>query len=428
MHNPQILSTPPSLPDSDTPAGAERSLRAGAGLSRGGSVRGQPRRALVFDACHVGVVLRAVLFVEAVVGVGAMFGARDPLEWLATMALLTGGALPATLLWLVTACSLKTLLQRFSTAHQFTAGVLLGAVAGAYACGMLTMVSQGTSPPWLASAATGALLAAILVAALVLRARGRTPAATTARLTELQSRIRPHFLFNTLNSAIALVRDEPAKAESLLEDLSDLFRHALVEQGESVTLADEIMLARRYLAIEEVRFGRRLQVQWNLDPRTDAARLPPLLLQPLVENAVKHGVEPSARGGRLRVLTELRGSRVVVRITNTLPTREGRAGKEEEPSTRGHGIALANVRARLSLLHDVQGEFTAGVQDGLYQVRISLPAPEPQRRRGRGARADERTRGGKASPPPPRRAAVTADLAEPSTLLAPDDDHEHPYR
>ena len=276
----------------------------------------------MFDACHLGVVLRAVLFVETVVGVGAMFVAETLYQWLATVALLTGGALPATLVWLGTACSLKTVLRRLRTAEQYAAGVVLGALAGAYACAMLKLANVAPpSPPWLASAACGALLSAMLVTALVLRARGRTPAATTARLTELQSRIRPHFLFNTLNSAIALVRAEPAKAESLLEDLSDLFRHALVEQGESVTLAEEITLAQRYLAIEEVRFGHRLQVQWSLDPRTDNARLPPLLLQALVENAVKHGVEPSARGGTQPVLTELRGSPAVVRIPNTLPSK-----------------------------------------------------------------------------------------------------------
>ena len=356
MQNKQILSTQP-LELETAPA------------------RPRPRapvqRALVFDACHVGVVLRAVLFVEIVLGVGAMYGASTLLEWLARVSLLTGGALPATLVWLIAACSLKTLLQRLGTNGQFAAGVVLGTLAGLYACAMLSLVGVAEQPPWLASAASGALLSAALVAALVLRARGRTPAATAARLTELQSRIRPHFLFNTLNSAIALVREEPAKAESLLEDLSDLFRHALVEQGEAVTLAEEITLARRYLAIEEVRFGKRLQVQWSLDPRTDNARLPPLLLQPLVENAVKHGVEPSARGGKLRVLTELRGSRVVVRITNTLPSTDTRTGD----LPRGHGIALDNVRARLALLHDVQGAFSAGVQDGLYQVRITLPAP-----------------------------------------------------
>ncbi|MBV7455509.1 histidine kinase [Acidovorax sp. sif1233] len=417
MQNTQILSTQPPPPDSALPRGSARGGLAPA------------RRVLVFDACQVGVVLRAVLFVELVVGVGAMFGAGNPVEWLATMALLTGGALPATLLWLITACSLKTVLQRLSTAQQYAAGVLLGALAGAYACGMLALVAQPASPPWLASAATGALLAAMLVAALVLRARGRTPAATTARLTELQSRIRPHFLFNTLNSAIALVRAEPAKAESLLEDLSDLFRHALVEQGESVTLAEEITLARRYLAIEEVRFGKRLQVQWNLDPRTDSARLPPLLLQPLVENAVKHGVEPSARGGRLRVLTELRGSRVVVRITNTLPPKEGRNGNGhgDDTAPRGHGIALANVRARLALLHDVQGEFTAGVQDGLYQVRITLPATDPKAR-ARSARGAAQARrgphGGRAQTSQRRMVDGEDDLNHSS----PATDHEHPDR
>ncbi|MDP3230442.1 MAG: histidine kinase [Acidovorax sp.] len=421
MQNTQILSTRPAPLDSALPEGPARSVRAAAG----GGPGGQPQRgrALVFDACQVGVVLRAVLFVELVLGVGAMFGSNSPVEWLASLALLTGGALPATLVWLVTACSLKTVLQRLSMVQQYVAGVVLGALAGAYACAMLALVGAAASPPWMASAATGALLAAMLVAALVLRARGRTPAATTARLTELQSRIRPHFLFNTLNSAIALVREEPAKAESLLEDLSDLFRHALIEQGESVTLAEEITLARRYLAIEQVRFGERLQVQWNLDPRTDSARLPPLLLQPLVENAVKHGVEPSARGGKLRVLTELRGSRVVVRITNTLPPKEVKTAKGEETATKGHGIALANVRARLALLHDVQGEFTAGVQDGLYQVRITLPAADMQPRAARPARGrgDQRTGSPNRRSGTSRRGATAPKEPNPT-------DHEHPHR
>ncbi|WOI43594.1 histidine kinase [Acidovorax sp. BLS4] len=328
------------------------------------------RRVLVFDACHVGVILRAVLFVEAVLGVGALFNTATPLEWLGRLSLLTGGALPATLAWLVTACSLKTVLQRLPVALQYAAGVALGTLSGLYACGMLALVGVAADPPWLASAASGALLSAALVAALVLRARARTPAATTARLSELQSRIRPHFLFNTLNSAIALVRAEPAKAEALLEDLSDLFRHALVDQGESATLGEEITLARRYLDIEQVRFEERLRVQWSLDARADGARLPPLLLQPLVENAVKHGVEPSATGGRLRIVTELRGSRVIVVITNTVPAAPQREGGRP----RGHGIALANVRDRLRLLHDVQCEFSAGMQNGRYQVRISLPA------------------------------------------------------
>ena len=320
---------------------------------------------LVFDACHVGVVLRAVLFVEAVVVVGAMFGAGGVEAWVTRMASVTGGALPATLLWLIAACLLKKPLSRLPTTGQYVSGAALGALAGLYGCGLLALVGVLEPVPWVASGFAGALLSAAPVSALVWRARGRTPAATAARLSELQSRIRPHFLFNTLNSAIALVRAEPAKAEALLEDLSDLFRHALIDQGESVTLAAEITLAQRYLAIEQVRFGERLQLEWQLDPAANSARLPPLLLQPLVENAVKHGVEPSATGAHVKVSTQLRGSMVVIKVTNTVPAGQGECG---------NGVALANVRARLRLLHDVQGQFRAGLKNGVYQVRIELPA------------------------------------------------------
>lgn len=324
-----------------------------------------PARVLVFDACQVGVVLRAVLFVEAVVGVGAMFGAATFFDWLTRLSLLTGGALPATLVWLIAACSLKKVLARLNTTAQQLAGVALGALAGLYGCGVLFLVGLLEPAPWLACAFSGAILSAALVAALVWRARGKTPAATAARLSELQARIRPHFLFNTLNSAIALVRAEPARAEALLEDLSDLFRHALMEQGEFVTLADEIALAQRYLAIEQVRFGERIQVEWALDPRASAAKLPPLLLQPLVENAVQHGVEPSAEGAQIRISTQRRGATVVIKVTNTVPAGQG---------TRGNGVALDNVRDRLNLLHDVQGQFQSALKDGVFQVRIEVPA------------------------------------------------------
>ena len=319
---------------------------------------------LVFDACHVGVVLRAVLFVEAVVAIGAIFGSANVVDWLTRLSLLTGGALPATLAWLIVACSLKKLLARLPANAQFATGVLMGALAGLYGCGVLALVGLADTMPWLASACSGAMLAALLVMALVLRARGMTPAATTARLAELQSRIRPHFLFNTLNSAIALVRAEPAKAEALLEDLSDLFRQALVDQGESVSLAQEIALAQAYLAIEKVRFGDRLQVDWALDESANTARLPPLLLQPLVENAVCHGVEPSATGASVKISTQRRGSKVVIKVTNTVPAGQGQAGQ---------GVALNNVRERLALLHDVQGQFKSGLKDGVYQVRIEVP-------------------------------------------------------
>jgi two-component system, LytTR family, sensor histidine kinase AlgZ len=277
---------------------------------------------------------------------------------------LSGAALPATLAWLIVACSLKKLLARLRPGAQQVFGMALGALAGLYGCALTALAGFAERVPLAASAFTGALLSAALVAALVLRAKGRMPADTAARLSELQARIRPHFLFNTLNSAIALVREDPRRAEAILEDLSDLFRHALMDPGQTVTLAEEVALARRYLDIEQVRFGERLQVEWALDPVAGSARLPALLLQPLVENAVKHGVEPSATGAQVKISTQCRGSMVVIKVTNTVPAGQGRPG---------HGVAQDNVRDRLRLLHDVQGQFQTLLKNGIYQVRIEVP-------------------------------------------------------
>jgi two-component system sensor histidine kinase AlgZ len=160
------------------------------------------------------------------------------------------------------------------------------------------------------------------------------------------------------------VRAEPAKAEALLEDLSELFRHALADTQEAVPLWQELELAEHYLAIEQVRFGDRLRLEWSLDEKASKALLPPLILQPLVENAVKHGVEPSPTGAVVRIRTQLRGSTVVIKVTNTVPSGSG---------SRGHGLALDNVRQRLTLLHDVEGRFQSALVNGVFQVRLEIP-------------------------------------------------------
>lgn len=337
-----------------------------AGLMRADGVVVSPLvpRATLFDACHVGVVLRVVLLVEAAAGVGAMFGTAGPVDWLLRFSLLTGGVLPAALTWLLAVCALKGRLNRLSVGRQWLAGTALGAAAGFYGCGLLALMDLLQPAPWWASGASGMLLSALVLAGLFWRAKARTPAATAARLAELQSRIHPHFLFNTLNSAMALVRAEPAQAEAVLQDLSELFRSVLADPAESVTLVQEIALAQRYLAIEQIRFGERLDVLWSLDASADGARLPPLLLQPLVENAVRHGVEPSASGAQLKISTRRRGSIVVVKVTNSAPSGVGRPG---------HGLALANARERLLLLHDVQAQFQTAFQDGVFQVRLEIP-------------------------------------------------------
>ena len=114
-----------------------------------------------------------------------------------------------------------------------------------------------------------------------------------------------------------------------------------------------------------MRFGDRIEVEWALDAAASAALLPPLLLQPLIENAVRHGVEPSSTGAQIRISTQRRGDMVLIKVTNTVPAGSGQAGQ---------GEALANVRDRLHLLHDVQAKFQSGLREGVYQVRIEVPA------------------------------------------------------
>jgi two-component system, LytTR family, sensor histidine kinase AlgZ len=323
-----------------------------------------PTRA--FDVCHVGLVLRAVLGVQLLLALGTALVARDGVQWLTLAASGTVVTMFAALSWLLVVCAGKRLWPRLPEPAQWLALMALGAAAASLGFALLNMTSDEPASlwRWASVAACGAGGAALLLVWLKQRERSQRPADALAQLVELQSRIRPHFLFNTLNSAIALVQIDPARAEGVLEDLAELFRVALAGSSASVTLAEEVELAKRYLAIEQIRFGDRLRVTWHLDPAVDKARLPPLLLQPLVENAVRHGVEPNDEGGELAVTTVRRGTEVEIRIVNSVgaPSR-----------TSGHGLALRNVRQRLKLMHDVAARFDIDSSDTRFALRILLP-------------------------------------------------------
>jgi two-component system sensor histidine kinase AlgZ len=327
-----------------------------------------------FDVCHPALALRAVLLVQVALAVVALSGAADAAGWMARQAVLAFGGTAATLLWLVTVCALRRPLAALPARLRAVGVMLLGALAALAPWGPLSAIGLVEGSVWQAAgvAAGGALAASLLWAWLALRARVLQPEDSRARLAELQSRIRPHFLFNTLNTAVALVRADPERAERVLEDLAELFRTALAEVGSSVTLAEELELVRRYLDIESVRFGHRLVVHWDLDERAGAARVPPLLLQPLAENAVRHGVEPVPTGGEVWLRTRRRRGEVEVSLVNTVGSGAGLPGQ---------GIALANVRERLRLLHDVAARFEAGPVaagddgQGRFEARIVLPAP-----------------------------------------------------
>ncbi|MDN5864505.1 MAG: histidine kinase [Gammaproteobacteria bacterium] len=191
------------------------------------------------------------------------------------------------------------------------------------------------------------VIVAVIVDGLILRYlyvtaewRERVRREAASRLEALTARIRPHFLFNTLNTAAALAADKPEETERTLEDLSELFRANLAERGPCVRLGEELELVRRYLAIEKRRLGERLQVDWHTTPELDEALLPPLVLQPLLENAVTHGIEPAAGGGKIKVEAGREGKCLLLRVTNSVRDTAG---------TGGHGIGLAGIRARLAL-------------------------------------------------------------------------------
>jgi two-component system sensor histidine kinase AlgZ len=355
-------STRPGVPRSSSLFGP-----TGFGMAPPGAAGRRPGEGSPFDVCHVGVALRTVLFVHGSIAVAVLFVSADLQAWLVRLAEASSAGLPAVLMWLISACMLNRHLIRLPGGVQWGIAIGLGAASSWVVHAMqfhAGLGMAGASGWWLPPVVGGGALAAAVFYWLSLRARARLPADTTARLAELQSRIRPHFLFNTLNTAIALARHDPARTEGLLEDLAELFRVALTETGESVTLSDEVALARRYLAIEQVRFGSRLQVTWELDDDAGMAKVPPLLLQPLVENAVRHGVEPSPEGGVIRIRTRVKRAHAVVSIANTLP------GARSKP---GNGMALHNVHERLKLMHDVSARFDVQSDGKVFRVQIVVP-------------------------------------------------------
>ncbi len=201
--------------------------------------------------------------------------------------------------------------------------------------------------------------------------RLKVQAENEARLQALQSRIRPHFLFNSMNTIASLIHDQPDVAERAVEDLSDLFRASLAEGVSKITLGEELELCRHYLDIEKLRLGDRLQVKWHVEPLPVEALVPPLLLQPLLENAVYHGIEPLTEGGCICIEGERQDKTLILHIRNPLDkSRPGRI-------SRGNRIALDNIRERLHALYGRQGRLLIDTASDYYQTTLQLPYSEP---------------------------------------------------
>jgi sensor histidine kinase YesM len=204
-----------------------------------------------------------------------------------------------------------------------------------------------------------------------------------AQLKALQAQIEPHFLFNTLANLDALIQSDPARARVMLGHLNDYLRATLAAtRREASTLAEEFALLRGYLEVQRIRMGERLRFSLELPDGLAQADLPPLLLQPLVENALKHGIEPRLDGGEVKVSAREEDGRLLLEVEDKglMPASGARGapagsgeGGTRNASTAGSGVGLANVRARLAAAF-AGAQLEAGPNPaGGYTVRLSIP-------------------------------------------------------
>lgn len=191
-----------------------------------------------------------------------------------------------------------------------------------------------------------------------------------ARLQALQARIRPHFLFNSLNTIANLVYEDPDRAETAIENLADLFRASLNADA-SISLQQEIELTRDYISLEQLRLDDRLRVNWDIHADCDDMKLPALTLQPLVENAIYHGIEPLPEGGEVGISIQQDGA-IDIEITN--PRMPESASSRRE----GNRMALQNIEERLQLAFQGQAKIEHLVENDLYKVKLRIPKQKRQ--------------------------------------------------
>jgi two-component system sensor histidine kinase AlgZ len=323
--------------------------------------------------CHLGTSMRAIVAVEAGSLFAALAASPDLSSGLALFAERSMLIQPALLLTLLALCLAGSLLSRLAYASGLAALFLIATAVPSLASSLLNWLlpdSQILDP--VQTAAFGATLAALLLIYFHLRGKALSPAVTEARLQALQARIRPHFLFNSLNAVLSLVRSDPRRAERALEDLSELFRALMRENRDLTTLKDEIELTRAYLGLEQLRLGERLTVVWHIDKMPPEALIPPLVIQPLVENAIYHGIEPSRQPGEVSLNIYRSGDAVHIVIRNPYA--------KDGSHHSGNKLALANIRERLALHFDLDATLKSQLMGAVYQVHITLPytrAPKP---------------------------------------------------
>jgi two-component system sensor histidine kinase AlgZ len=339
------------------------------------AVDARPTRFVIPDLCNGAALGVAVLVGELLVVVLLFGGGELTWEGLALkslyvqwIVLMSAGALCWTRPWVAQLSLAQGALFAFATITLITLLVSIGAdrvVAG-------TASFRAVPPDWLTIARQ--LGIAAIIAGMVLRyfyvqqqLREQEQSELEARIQALQSRIRPHFLFNSMNIIASLIAVDPETAESVVEDLSELFRASLNDAGNQVLLSEELGLCERYVRIEQLRLGERLRLEWEIDEYPDSLKIPLLTLQPLLENAIYHGIQPLPDGGTIRIELHYRKPLVEIRITNPLPAEEYRA------HSKGNKMAVNNIRSRLNVLYEDGADLTTTVEGSVYVTTLRYP-------------------------------------------------------
>jgi len=351
-------------------------------LQRDPSALPNPKAGFVPDLCRLPVLFAVVVGAELLAIVLALGTGKPFVHFWQDLSLVSLYVQWIALSSAGVLCLLRRWLRRQGVA--WAAGVawsVLLVVTVIVAEGVYRFIEHGGTPSLagttgrydllLRSLGVSAVVGVFLIHYLHLHYRWRRQlmAEHEARLQALQSRIRPHFLFNSMNTIASLTRTDPALAEEVTQDLADLFRISLSDARRRSTLGEELELARGYLNIERQRLGERLQVVWEVNDLPGEALLPPLIMQPLLENAVYHGIEPATGPGGITISGTLRRGRVNLLIRNTLPER---GAERQRPGNR---MALDNIRQRMAAMFDDNASLVESSADGQYQVRLVFPHP-----------------------------------------------------
>ncbi|MCB5185676.1 histidine kinase [Methylobacillus gramineus] len=318
------------------------------------------------DLRNLGICLRILILVNLLGLFACLVASKNLTDMAAAFTRLSAFLQPVLLVSLLALYGLSPWLRQLT--YPVSAGLIVGTtllfstLAHLLAQYLLGPESINSLPrTWLITL----LITLAVLGYLNLRQRALSPAVTEARLQALQARIRPHFLFNSINAVLSIIRSEPKQAETALMDMADLFRVLMADNRELVSLAQELALSRQYLALEKLRLDDRLRVDWQIDTMPPDALIPPLVLQPLLENAVYHGIEPMPQGGAITVRIYSTRHQLHIVLNNPfLPP-----GHHHQ----GNRMALNNIRERLQLHFDAEARLDTSSTKNHYEVHIAVP-------------------------------------------------------